>query len=532
MVEGRLSSGLEPFNGSWTHPHMLHLLRRCSFGVSKTQIDHFTGLSLEECVDTLLNSAVDPSIPVNDYNSADLTDPDVPFGETWVYETKRENADLVSARIVSLKGWWINNMLQETTSIQEKMLFFWHNHVVTQSWDIFWPHLTYQHFELLRKHSLGNFRDLIKEVTLDPQMLLYLNGALNNREVPDENYARELQELFCIGKGPDANFTESDVQEAARVLTGHSIDWEAGGTYLYRSYWHDEGDKQFSSFYKNTVISGKSGDAGKNEVDELLDMIFANNEVALFIVRKLYRFLVYSHIDEATEMNVIQPLAEMFRSNDYEIKPVVRTLLLSAHFHEESNRGAQIKNPLDFLLGFWRTFGVSMPEEATARNRYEIRSSMLWTMSNMGLEVMDPPNVAGYPAYYQFPSFDKNWITTDTVTNRALTTDSFIYWGFWSENLLTTVDLLKHLSERENVSDPYGLVDELVMLHLGHPVSEAVRERMVGILLTGQQNPGYWTGAWYEYVDNPADDMKRLTVEIRVKVLMQFLLQLSEYHLI
>ncbi|NND33673.1 MAG: DUF1800 family protein, partial [Saprospiraceae bacterium] len=404
-------------------------------------------------------------------------------------------------------------------------------HLATQSWEVYWPRLTYHHFDKLRAYAFGNFKTLVKEITLDPHMLLYLNGAVNRQEAPDENYARELQELFCVGKGPNANFTEEDVQTAARVLTGHSIDWDNAGEYLYRPYWHDEGDKQFSAFYNNKVIKGKSGSGGQEEVGELIDMIFEQDEVSAFIVRKFYRFFVYSEIDQSTEENVILPLAEMFRKLNYEVQPVLRTLFASEHFYDAANQGAMIKNPLDFIIGFWRTGGVQMPQSSSVQQQKYIRTSLLWTLDNIGLEPMDPPNVAGYPAYHQFPQYDRDWITTHSITTRALVTDAFIYWGYWSEDLMTNIDLLAHISNLPSPEDPEKLVDDLIERHLAHPVSIQVRQRMIQTLLTGQQNNSYWTNAWFDYVENPTDDMKKGTVELRLKVMFQFLMQLSEYHL-
>lgn len=532
LASGRgITAGIEPFTGSWTDQERRHLLRRTMFGIDRHIWQKMDGASLDDCLEQILQQDPAPSVPVNDYNDGEIHDPTVPPGETWIYDSSREDANLVSARVVSLKGWWIRNLLEHPGTIHEKMTFFWHNHFATQSWEVFWPHLTYFHLQKLRSHALGNFKTMVKEITLDPHMLLYLNGALNRKDAPDENYARELQELFCIGKGPDANYNESDVQAAARVLTGHSVDWEQGGKYLYRWYWHDEGDKQFSGFYGNQVIKGRSAGDGQAELDDLLDMIFNHNEVAAFVVRKLYRFFVHSDIDADTEAAVITPLAEIFRDSGYEIKPVLSALFRSAHFYDQENLGAMIKTPLDFLIGFWRTGGVTMPREANDMQKKLIRTSMLWTMNNIGLEILDPPNVAGYPAYYQFPQFDKSWITTNTVTQRALITDSFIYWGFWSPDLLTNIDLLEHVASLPDPSDPVKLVSDIADLHSAYPLSDQVKQRMLSTLLTGQQNPYYWTSAWLDYMDNPQDEMKKLIVEIRLKVLFQFMMQLSEYHL-
>lgn len=532
MAEGRnLQTGLAPYTGTWGRKQLIHLMRRSLFGVSADHLAAMINLDMNAAVETLLRNDPDPAVPVNDYNTDDFTDPRVAFGESWLEDLNRDDSDLVSLRVISLKTWWISNILGQDLSLHEKMIYFWHNHLATQSWEVFWPSLTYDHFDGLRQEAFGNFKEMVRKITLDPHVLLYLNGAANNKFAPDENYARELQELFTIGKGPDAKFTESDVQAAARVLTGHSIDWEGGGTYLYRDYWHDEEDKQFSSFYNNKVIKGRSGEDGASEVDDMIEMIFENNEVAPFVARKMYRFFIHSGIDEQVEADVIQPLATIFRDANYEIRPVLKALLSSEHFYDEANHGAAIKSPLDFLLGFWRSFGVKMPENATPQNDKEIRNSLLWSMNNLGLEIMDPPNVAGYPAYYQIPQFDKHWISTNSITTRALQTDSFIYWGFWSEKLLTNVDLISFLKTMDHPEDPVQLIDDLNEIFLGVPLSQASSNRMLGVLLSGQQTNSYWTNAWFDHLDDPNNAMKKEVVESRLKVMFQFFLQRPEYHL-
>ncbi len=528
---GRLNTGVEPHTGPWTDREKRHLLRRTMFGISKDAWSLFKDLSLEESLQKLLQENEAPPPPVNDYNGDELIDPNVPLGETWINDRKRGESEITSARVVSLKCWWINSMLDHAPTLHEKMIFFWHNHLATQSWEVFWPSMTYDHFNLLREYAFGSFKTMVKKVTVDPHMLLYLNGAHNRKEAPDENYARELQELFCVGKGPEAKFTESDVQAAAKVLTGHSIKWDENGRYLYKPYWHDITDKQFSSFYGNAVIRGRAGMEGAQELDDLMDLIFAQNEVANFIVRKLYRFFVFSDIDEVTEEEVIKPLAQIFRDSDYQIMPVLHTLFSSAHFFDPGNHGAMIKTPLDFLVGFWRTGDVRMPEGSGLVQQKLIRQSMLWSMNNLGLEVLDPPNVAGFPAFYQYPQYDKSWITTNTILRRASMTDAFIFWGFWSRDLRTNIDLISHVESLEKPGDPQELIDELIDLHLGHPISDTVKKRFMDILLSGQQNPSYWTTSWQEYQNDQGNEMKKMTVEVRLKVLFQHMMQLSEYHL-
>ena len=530
LTSPQVNSSLTPYTGEWGDVQIRHLLSRTLFGIRKADIESLRTMTVEEAVDRILTPAPRPPLPVNDYNRDDLVDPYVEWGDTWVWEPQPEEGELINARIVSLKTWWIEQMLNQDLSITEKLILFWHNHLCTLTWEVYYPKLSFAHFNLLRNHAFGNFKQMMRAVTIDAQMLLFLNGAFNNKEAPDENFARELQELFCIGKGPDAGYTEDDVKAAARVLTGWSFDWEHGvGTWF--DWAHDEGDKQFSAFYGNKLIQGGSGTAGRHELDQLMDMIFDNQETARFICRKLYRFFVYSEIDEQVELNVIRPLANIFRDSGYEITPTLRALFTSDHFYDLSNHGAMIKSPVDFLVGYWRSMNLLYPQGATTSNKREIRQSMLWNMSGQGQQLMDPPNVAGWPAYHQTPIFDKSWISTDSVPNRAITTDSFVYWGFWSRNLLTNVDLFAFIRSLNDPADLNSMMEETLFLILPVEATTVDKARLRSILLTGQNNDSYWTDAWLEYEADPNNAMKKNVVETRIKPFFQYIFQLSEFHL-
>jgi uncharacterized protein (DUF1800 family) len=175
--------------------------------------------------------------------------------------------------------------------------------------------MCYRYNILLRQYALGNFKEMTRAVTMDPAMLKYLNGNANTKKAPDENYGRELQELFTVGKGPGSHYTEADVKAAAHVLTGFRIENKSLPDIhgVFDAGRHDENDKQFSDFYQNTTIKGRKGKEGEMELDDLLALIFSQPEVARFICRKLYRFFVYHNIDEETEKTIIEPLAELFR---------------------------------------------------------------------------------------------------------------------------------------------------------------------------------------------------------------------------
>lgn len=529
--------GLEPYSGSWDEEQIAHLLRRSLFGLKKSELNQFKGYTLSKAISELIKESPKPTPPVNNYNNSaeGIEDPHVALGETWV-EAPYAN-QIEGQRIGSLKGWVINNFITQETTIHEKMILFWHNLLVTQSWDVFVGKASYQYFDMLRTHALGNYKDMIKALTLDPAMLLFLNGTRNRKDAPDENYARELQELFCVGKGPDSKYTEKDVQSASKILTGWVINWEdtvkrAGKVEtFFVPQFHDLSDKEFSEFYGNRVIKGRLGDSGEEELDEFLDMIFDNEETANYICRRIYNFFVYNEIDATAEEKVIKPLAKIFRESNYEIKPVLEALLQSEHFFHPLNRGAQIKNPTDLLLASWRTF--EMPTEMiTLLQTRQLHLSMLWQMANMGMEICDPPSVAGWTAYYQAPQFDRSWITTDTITSRAAITDSLVYWGFWvNQQTQLPIDFLTFLNELDQPEDPNEMLKEVSILLVGYPVAEETVNNLKAVLLSGQEKDSYWTQAWTQYKNEPNNQEYKLTVENRLKSTFQRLLQLAENQL-
>jgi len=403
----RTLSGLNPYAGPWGTNEVQHLLKRVMFGSKKADIDYFKTKNISDAVDELINpTAPLPAPPLNDYNGSTV-DPNVAAGQTWI-NAPTNDGTINSLRRSSFKKWWTGVLLNQDGSIREKMTLFWANHFGTETVDINIAHYVYHHHALLRQNALGNFRQLIKAVTIDAGMLRYLNGYLNTAAAPDENYARELQELFTVGKDPVTNlekFTEDDVKKASKVLTG----WRINGT-TFTSYFdptrHDATTKTFSSFYNGVSIAGKTGAAGATETDDLINMIFTKNEVSKFIVRKLYRWFVYYKIDAATEANVIEPLAEIFRNNNYEIKPVLAALFKSEHFYDVMNQGCLIKSPADHVIGCLREFEVAFPPVSTAyADAYGMWNYIYGWLNSLTQNLGDPPSVSGWPAYYQAPQY-------------------------------------------------------------------------------------------------------------------------------
>ncbi len=524
----RTLAGISTYSGSWTETEVNHLLKRSLFGSTKADVDYFLTKTMTDAVDELLSpSNFTPSPPVNNYNSGRITDPDIPLGETWV--NGPTNAALNNARINSLRAWWIGGMINQDRSILEKMTLFWHNHFSTETQVYRDPIFGYDYQQLLRENSLGDFKKLTRLITIDPAMLVYLNGNYNTKNAPDENYGRELQELFTLGKGSDSGYTESDVQQAAKVLTGWRINRTNSSSYFNPNL-HDTSDKTFSTFFGNKVIKGQTGARGESELDDLLDMIFSEDEVAKFMCRKLYRWFVYYEIDAATEANVIEPLADIFRNNNYQIKPVLSALFKSEHFFDVVNQGCLIKSPIDFTVGLMRQLDVQFPDSSKVEDLYYFWGVTSDVCAIQQQHVGDPPNVAGWPAYYQAPQFHEIWINTDTLPKRNQISDIMIMTGIRRNTTLLSVDPIRVADMFDKPEDANVLVDDLVASMYTLNISSDQKEHMRSFLLSGQA-ASYWTAAWNDYKADPSNATLKGVVNLRLQGLLKYIMNLGEFQL-
>jgi len=529
-----VTSGLKRYKGKWEADQAAHLLKRTLFGVKKEDLDHFSKKSLRKAVKELIYEATPlPAPPINNYNDDKYTDPDIPAGETWITALKYDGMNN-GRRRNSFKSWWLGLMIHQDRSIREKMVLFWHNHFVTESNTVDNALFCYRYNVLLRQHALGNFKEFVRAITQEPAMLRYLNGYANTRKAPDENYGRELQELFTVGKGPGSHYTEDDVKAAARVLTGYTLNYKTF-TSSFDPKRHDDTDKQFSAFYDHRVIKGVKGKEATVELDELLDMIFDRGEVSLFICRKLYRFFVYHTIDATTEKNVIEPLAALFRKKNYEISPVLETLFRSRHFFDPAIYGSMIKSPVDFTVGLCREFNIVFPDATEYTEQYglweQVRNQAAGLQQNIG----DPPNVAGWQAYYQEPEYDKLWISSDTLPKRNQFTDRMINTGFSRKDKKIFIDPVAFAASLSNPEDPDELINGAVraLYRVDLPV-EQLRFIKTNILLSGlvgMASDHYWTMAWQSYQSNPQDKNNRNIVTNKLKSLFKYLMDLPEYQL-
>ena len=279
------------------------------------------------------------------------------------------------------------------------------------------------------------------------------------------------------------------------------------------------------------MITGQAGANGALETDDLINMIFAKDEVSKYICRSIYRWFVYYTIDAAAETNVIEPLAAIFRTNNYEIKPVLSALFKSEHFFDVLNQGCLIKSPVD-QVGCMREFGVAFPPVATEyADAYGMWNYLRNWTNVMGQDIGDPPDVSGWPAYYQEPAFHEMWINHDTLPKRNQFTDIMIGNGYTRNMKKIVIDTIAFTQTLSNPGDPNVLVDDALAIMYRVPLSDAANRISSKILLSGQTQDYYWTNAWNAYLADPTNMSVTAIVANRLKALYQYLMNLSEYQL-
>ena len=527
------SSSLETYSGPWGREQVRHLLRRTTYGSTIDDINTSSNLSMESLVDTLLSDHPMPAEPINFYYE---DDPFVDIGESWIDKPYIRNDNmLIGARRRSLSAWTLGTLLNSGINIREKMTLFWSNHFVTQASVLMDPNFIYFNNNLLRKNALGNFKTLVNEVTVNPAMLRYLNGNQNAAGNPNENYARELFELFTIGKGALAGpgdyttFTEQDVTEASKILTG----WRDTGYYYndgqpagsrFISFRHDKTTKQLSHRFGNTIINNQE----ENEYKTLISTILDQDEVSKYMCRKIYRWFVYYDITDEVEQNIIEPLAQIFRDNNYEVKPVLRTLLSSAHFYNIFTVGPMIKNPIDFIVNLMVQFDIRFPADTIMS--YQVWSRLVPLFEGFGMNYYEPPNVAGWKAYYQEPLFYRTWITAATLPLRQQYTNVVVSGQAQIGDTLITMDTLELISKLDNPLEPNSMIRELASLLFPMPLTDDQYDFLKEVLIPGL--PDFeWTIEYSLYLNNPDDEATKRSVDAKLRTLLAVMLTLPEYYL-
>ncbi|MEY4383751.1 MAG: hypothetical protein RI995_1293 [Bacteroidota bacterium] len=554
MARETITEGLEPYTGPFGLAQKKHLLNRTMMALSSKHLADIENLSLSASLDLLFTKEAFPELPVNDYYfeiSKEETEKQgyyfVPPGEQYHEAPEPNNSPW--QRYTSFDIWLYKNMIRQKTSIHWRMLFFLHQLVPASQ-----PNgikIYFQHYELLFNSCFDSYKNFIYNMTRDPLMLDYLNLQASNKTKPDENYARELQELFTVGKGPNSKYTEDDVVEFARTLVGWRYDYDtknkAGRVRTDFIMWnHDDGDKKFSAFYGNKTIKGIQGYDGYKELDQLLDIIFSTSECPLYICRRLYQFFCNPIIDATTEENIIKPMADILVKNNFVLTAPLKALLGSAHFFHQSNYNSLIKSPIEFMFKFYKEFDLALinyespadiPEQYSSgitKDFYQYRS-ITWNMSNFGLNFPYPLNVSGWPAFYQAPVYDLFWLNSDTLAKRSDFANGFTRWGVWvgpgktKGNVNLQIDWLKYIATFKNPENLDALFTEIENRIVGPVISEKSKTRIKTLVLGGFPST-YWTELYMAYKNKPSIDTQTPLV-YRLQNLFASIFQLPEYHL-
>lgn len=533
-IDKPVSLSLAAYSGPWTELEAAHLLRRTMFGATLDQIRNAVSDGLSATITKLMSI---PSVNPPLTHSADETIAN--FGETWidkVYPSGTTDSQSVdNARSASLGAWLMDLINKEDVSIAQKMCLFWQNHfAATQSFD---ARATYFYHDLLRTHALGNFKQLVKDMTIDPNMLFFLNGVSNQSFSPNENYAREILELYTIGKGPQigvgdyTNYTEDDVAAGSRIFTGWTVDGMRSTTItkpvaVFNTLFHTATTKQLSYHFNNQTISN----GGNQEYANYIDVIFQQPAVATFICTKLYRYFVNYDITTDVIDNVIPQMATTLIANNYEIQPVLEELFASDHFYDISLRGTIIKNPLELIFSMLNTSN-SRPNFDLESN-VQIQLTLYWLSGQLGQYYGDPPNVGGWPAYYQEPSYSKLWINSTYIKTRFdVGYYLSLYTGIDANGNKFKINALNLLPMISDPSDPVAVIDDLCLLFFPKEVADSAKITLKTILLNGL--PDFeWTLQYNDFIANQGDTSYSDPIRVRLETVLYTIFQMPEFQMI
>jgi len=474
---------LTPFTGTLGTQRAAHLLRRATFGGSKNDIDQFASLTPQQALTILFdNNIPDAPLPV---------DPET--NEEWVISGTTEGVNSDGNDLVGFfKQWFLGHMmgsavadnsLRKAYSTREKIVLFMHTHFTTMeekvrdSRALYFQNALFRLFAFDRDDRMvdiedpdsgdinaevapTNFKELTKKLCVDNAMLIFLDGRLNVKGSPNENFGRELFELYVIGRGLESSidgmtppaegdyftYTEEDVQAAARVLTGFDNDDQFSNIDPYTGIprgvikggniaaQHNTEDKVFSSYYNDAIVSGDitlyengqpTEESTLDEISQMIDMAYERDETTRQICRKLYRFYMHYEITEAIDDSIIADMAATFVANDYKIQPVLEELFQSEHFYEaaaginDDKFGGIIKSPIDLVLGTLNFLEIPLPDYETELVAfYDITGMLLGQIDSQGMPFYQPYEVAGYTAYHQYPVYNRNWISPNYLSQR------------------------------------------------------------------------------------------------------------------
>jgi len=478
-----MTATLPKAQGPWTLFEAAHLLNRAGFGGSPTAIKSMHSLGREKAVESLLAPTEaldafpppawsDEKVALADFKNRLEIRKDarnLPPGITpEEAERKRREANqqigkIDRQQILEAQAWWFDRMLKSEAPLREKMTLFWHDHFATSVQKVNQPVLVFRQNELFRVSALGSFKDLTQKILLDPAMMLYLDTQSSKKGMPNENFAREVMELFTLGEG---NYTEQDIQEAARAFTGYQIN-RLTGTVRHNTRQWDDGEK--------TIF----GTTGKFNGSDVVNLIFEKKDPARFMAKKLWQFFVYEEPSPAA----ITALAQIYQQENFQTAALLREIFLSKEFYSEAAIRTQIKCPLQYLVSLIKQLEITEPPAGFP----------IVAQQQLGQTLFLPPNVAGW-------DWGQAWINTNTLLTRY-NLAGFLTKGSSNKRMkVPSMDRgwkgpdYETIAPRELRTRPEDLVDSLIYRFFQAPLPQKVRLSFIayanaksGVIFTNQE---------------------------------------------
>ena len=545
-----------------------HLLRRSCFQYSKTVLDQFAALTPEQALAQL---TVDPTVFWEDPYDMKVNLQTGVSDDFWIHTPNTVPSDFPYGQFRKrgiLSGWWWYNAYKQN-NLKHKLIFFLHTtFTVSKDNGVGKSSYFYDYLKLLDFYAFGNIKTLAKKITYDNGMLNYLDNTTNNKNNPNENYAREFLELFTILKGPQigqgnyTNYTETDIQTTAKVFSGIKmkpnrdvIDPDTGipmGYALVNQ--HNTDSKTFSSAFNTQTISGQSSEAGiKQELDDYVEMVFSQEATAKAYVRKIYRYFVKSEWDQEVEDDIITPLSTQLIASDYNVLDVLKTLLKSEHFYDEDDSdssneiiGSIVKNPIQLLSEALSILQIELPNPAASSTnppttwttdqdyfyKFYFNFCYFGYFAGAGMSPFSPETVAGYPGDYQTPDLDRSWFSSNTIISRYKLIECFISGKnkISSPNtsirvLFNSVDYVHNSGHFSLASDAQTLVTEISELLYCESIDQSRIDYFMTVL--NEMDPSYWNSAWNSYLQSGND----VQVKIRLDALFTKMINAPEFQL-
>lgn len=555
----------------------MHLLRRTTFNPSKAQANAFASLTPAQALDQLF-TFVAPSLqkPVKKEDGTtyfpDFANPTVTYDSTYDNQTPTDSMNF-----------WMYNAVKNST-IQWKLNLFLHSIFIVDYTSV---SMTYDYINLIQFYTNKSLKELAYKISLNQRMLYYLTNNTNTKFSPNQNYAREFLELFTIMKGPQiaagnyTNYTELDVQQAAKVLTGFratnalsarmdyldkgatanvaghipnptNAGWTYAATNIPTGYCtlsqHDITNKTFSAAFGGTTINGSNALTGTytvyDELQAFINMIFAQNETAKNYARRIYRFFVKSEITTEVESDIIDPMATNLLSVQggitYNLEAAVKLLLKSKHFYDEEdsiardqNFGGKVKSPMDLVLNFINESSVQLASPITHPTHFfNYFNNLRNYIYNSGFQFFDSVNVSGYPGYSDAPSYDKNWVTIATLNQRYKS--GWVEWiinGYNFNGFFSKLDVPEFVRTSGNFTDPANattLLNELFDMYFVSTPQGLRYGYFENALLNGL-SAANWATTWNTWIADLTNVTKKNAVKIALERLLKAMLKSVEY---